>query len=145
MKQRGNSQFMIQFNSRYWVHHSIFPWYFWKTYGYDGQVSFWTYSVCKMSTCLVPSYCPSFFLHNVSLLSITVHHCHHCQMDCCIFCVGGLFLNPAVTLRCLKIPAKGRKFTFQHNDTKHTAKSVLEQIQNKSLNVLEWPSKSLTP
>jgi hypothetical protein len=37
----------------------------------------------------------------------------------------------------------GRKFTFQQgNDRKHTAKTTLELLQDKSQNVLEWPSQS---
>jgi transposase len=37
----------------------------------------------------------------------------------------------------------GRRFTFQQgNDLKHTAKTKQEWLRDKSLNVLEWPSKS---
>ena len=37
----------------------------------------------------------------------------------------------------------GQRFTFQQdNDSKHTAKTTQERLQDKSLNVLEWPSQS---
>ena len=38
---------------------------------------------------------------------------------------------------------QGRRFTFQqNNDHKHTAKTMQEWLQDKSLNVLEWPSQN---
>ena len=37
----------------------------------------------------------------------------------------------------------GRRFTFQlNNDPKHTANTMQEWLQDKSLNVLRWPSQS---
>jgi hypothetical protein len=37
----------------------------------------------------------------------------------------------------------GRRFTFQqHNNPKHTAKTMQQWLRDKSLNVLEWQSKS---
>ena len=38
----------------------------------------------------------------------------------------------------------GRRFTFQQeNDPEHRAKTAQEWLQDKSLNVFEWPSQSL--
>jgi hypothetical protein len=38
----------------------------------------------------------------------------------------------------------GRRFTFQQeNDRKHTAKTKQEWLNEKSLNILEWPIQSL--
>ena len=37
----------------------------------------------------------------------------------------------------------GRRFTFQRDiDIKHAAKTTQEWLQDKSLNVFEWPSQS---
>ena len=36
----------------------------------------------------------------------------------------------------------GRRFTFQQDNPKHTAKTMQEWRRVKSLNVLEWPSQS---
>uniref|UniRef100_A0AAY5L4Z8 Tc1-like transposase DDE domain-containing protein n=1 Tax=Esox lucius TaxID=8010 RepID=A0AAY5L4Z8_ESOLU len=39
----------------------------------------------------------------------------------------------------------GRSWTFQHdNETKHKAKLTLQCLQQKKVNVLEWPSRLLT-
>jgi transposase len=39
-------------------------------------------------------------------------------------------------------PRLGQMFTFQLDDSKHTAKTTQEWLRDKSLNVLEWPSHS---
>ena len=36
----------------------------------------------------------------------------------------------------------GRRFIFQQDDLKHTAKISKEWLQNNHVNVLEWPSQS---
>ena len=44
---------------------------------------------------------------------------------------------------CSRAIRLGRRFTFQQdNNPKHTAKTTQEWLQDKSLNVLEWPSQS---
>jgi hypothetical protein len=48
------------------------------------------------------------------------------------------FLQNAQDLRL------GRRFSFQQdNNTKHITKTTQEWLQDKSLNVIEWPSQSL--
>ena len=47
-------------------------------------------------------------------------------------------------LQCAQDLRLGWRFTFQQvNDSRHTAKTKQEWLLDKSLNVLEWPSKSL--
>jgi len=36
-----------------------------------------------------------------------------------------------------------RRFTFQDNNPKHTAKTMQERLMDNSVNVIEWPSQSL--
>ena len=35
-----------------------------------------------------------------------------------------------------------QRFNFQQDNPKHTAKTMQKWLQSKSLNVLEWPSRS---
>uniref|UniRef100_A0AAZ3SMB9 Tc1-like transposase DDE domain-containing protein n=1 Tax=Oncorhynchus tshawytscha TaxID=74940 RepID=A0AAZ3SMB9_ONCTS len=47
-------------------------------------------------------------------------------------------------LQCAKDLRLGRRFPFQQdNKPKHTAKTMQDWLWDKSLNVLEWPSRSL--
>ena len=53
------------------------------------------------------------------------------------------FLAKNKYLIYISIQNLGYRFTFQQdNDPKHTAKTTQEWLQDKSLNVLEWPSQS---